>query len=115
MRKILCTNCNGKGEVSLGIKRGVCPECNGDKYKMVDDVQHTQDHHNRLAADLNERGLTVVAFICEDKNGDIMLISYDENGLVTFLSEKAKELTINRANGGRSFTPLARIGKKEST
>jgi len=111
MRKILCTNCKGKGEVSLGIKRGKCPECNGDKYKMVDDVEYSQDRHGKIIHDLHSRGLSVVAFICEDRNRELSLISYDEDGLVAFLSDKATALSIHKNNSNRSHTPIAQIGK----
>lgn len=110
MRKILCTNCNGKGEISLGIKRGPCPECNGDKYRMVDDTEYTQDRHGKIIHDLNSRGLSVVAFICEDRDRKLSLISYDEDGLVAFLSDKANALSIHKNNSNGSHTPIAQIG-----
>jgi hypothetical protein len=111
-KRIDCPNCKGKGTISLGIKQGVCPECSGNKYILSDTVEETNDRLRNLLADLNDRNLRVSSFICEDSDSKLILISYDENGLVNFLSDKSEVLNINRQNDNGSHTPIARIGRK---
>ena len=56
--------------------------------------------------DLEKRELTVAGFIVNDSDGNFMYISYDNKGLVNFISEKAKNISINERLEGRMIRPM---------
>ena len=56
--------------------------------------------------DLAKRELSVAGFIVNDSNGNFMYISYNSKGLVNFISEKTKNISINERLEGRMIRPI---------
>ena len=67
---------------------------------------------DKIAEDLKVRELKIAAIICENKEGLLQVLSYDNNDLVQFISETAKDITINKRLGGNMVRPIAEIGKR---
>ena len=64
---------------------------------------------DKIVSDLNERGMRVITFVCEDKNGDIVCLSYNKEGLVTDITRPVKGINVNEHRGGRVFSPMFKI------
>ena len=62
-----------------------------------------------IIEDLNKRGLKVVSMIAENKDGKLVLISYDSRGLVSFLSREVASMHINEDLGGRMSRAIASV------
>jgi len=68
-----------------------------------------------IIEDLSRRNLKVVAFICENEEGGLQLLSYDKEGLVSFLSSVAENgITVNAKVNGNVVRSVAVIPGKES-
>lgn len=64
--------------------------------------------------DLEKRELKLVSIIAEYKDGDLLLISYNKNGLVKFITEPVGSMTINERLDGGMVRPIAEIGRKDT-
>lgn len=69
---------------------------------------------DKIIDDMNARGLKTIAFICENEDGEMIVLNYDDNGLVKFISESAEELVINKRLGGRMVRPIAELARKST-
>lgn len=67
----------------------------------------------KIIDDLNDREMVVAAFITEDKEGKLRVMSYDKNGMLMFISEEADSISINKRLGGRAIRSIAEMGTKE--
>ncbi len=57
--------------------------------------------------DLVKRELRYIAFVCEDKNGDCVVLAYNKNGLVSYISEPCPMgVNIAERRGGHMFRDL---------
>lgn len=65
-----------------------------------------------IIEDLGKRGLKVVAFVCECRNGQLQVLNYDNEGLVSFISEPVNVISINEKLGGRMVRPIAEISRR---
>lgn len=67
-----------------------------------------------ILEDLERRGLKVAAFVCETEDGKLQVLSYDDRGLVRFLSDPVARLSINERLQGHMVRPIVDIGRKTS-
>jgi len=65
--------------------------------------------------DIEARGLEIMTFICKTKEGKLQALSYDNAGLIEFISDKVDAMNINEQLQGRMIRPIATIRPKETT
>jgi hypothetical protein len=65
----------------------------------------------RIIRDLAERGLSLNGVIAADDTG-IQYLSYNEKGIVDFMSEKVPNMSVSERTGGRMIRSLFELGKK---
>ena len=68
----------------------------------------------KILDDLVCRKMKIVAMICETEDGSMQLLSYDEHGLVRFISDPVKEFSINERLGERRIRPVADISQRKA-
>jgi len=64
---------------------------------------------DKILNDLRLRKVKTIAFVVENEAGDVQLLSYDENGLVKFMSEPVAEMGINEITGRNTIRHIAEI------
>lgn len=62
--------------------------------------------------DLNKRGATITAMIIELENGKFQVISYNDKGIVNFLSEEVNNIILYERKKGAMVSPVAEIRQK---
>jgi hypothetical protein len=67
---------------------------------------------DKITADLDARNLKVIMFMCENADGDIVCISYDNNGLVKHIERPVESISVNEHVDGRVYRPLFEISRK---
>ena len=67
-------------------------------------------HEKEILEDIDKRGLKVVSFICKGEDGKLVLLSYDDKGLVNFISDPpVVAMGINEKLGGCMIRRIAEI------
>ena len=68
---------------------------------------------NKIIEDINERGLKPIVFICETEDGGLQMVSYNNRGLVTYISDVFyNKLNINESLEGAMVRPIISVGYK---
>ena len=75
-----------------------------EENKMTD-----EEVWDKIDEDLTARGAKIYGLIITDEDGKLQFISYDQRGIVTFLSDKANNMSINEKTGGRMVRNLVTI------
>lgn len=78
------------------------------KLKMDD-----KDLSTKILNDLSERKLEVASFICMKQNGKLLVISYGDDGLVSFLSETGDNLSVISWRKSGGYRTIADIGTEK--
>lgn len=72
----------------------------------------TEEALQKITDDLNARDAKLDAFIVQVPDG-IQLIQYNEKGIVTYLSDPVKRISISERKGTNMICPICDIGPKE--
>ena len=62
-----------------------------------------------ILEDLEKRSVEAKAVIVADKEGLLQLLSYDADGLISFISEKVRTMNINEQLEGRMIRPIVSL------